>query len=48
MVELRDSIVADQRAAGVHVMPFCHALGFLDQKPSQFTVVGRDRQSASA
>jgi fatty acid desaturase len=39
MVELRDSIVADQRTSGVYVMPFCHGLGFLDRQPPQYTVV---------
>jgi len=47
MVELRDSIRAEQRAAGVHVMPFCHGLGFLDRKPPRYTVVAGDAGSAS-
>ena len=47
MVELRDSIRAEQQAKGVHVMNFCHGLGFLDRKPPQYTVVQQQRRAAA-
>lgn len=34
MRALRDSVVDEQRAKGVHVMPYCHGLGFLDRTPA--------------
>lgn len=37
MVDLRDSIRDEQRAKGVHVMPYCHGLGFLDRSPPAHT-----------
>ncbi len=37
MVELRDAIRDEQRAKGVHVMPYCHGLGFLDRQPPAYT-----------
>jgi fatty acid desaturase len=43
MVELRDSIVEDQREAGTHVMGFCHGLGFFDRKPPKYTTLATDR-----
>jgi fatty acid desaturase len=47
MVELRDRIRSDQQAAGVHVMGYCHALGFFDRKPPQYTVIQGERQAAA-
>jgi len=38
-VELRDSIRDEQRAKGVHVMHWCHALGFMDRQPPAHAVV---------
>ncbi|MEO7149191.1 MAG: fatty acid desaturase [Rhodanobacteraceae bacterium] len=39
MRALRDSIFAEQRANGVHVMPYCHGLGFLDRQPPAYTLL---------
>jgi len=39
MIALRDSIRAEQQAKGVHVMGFCHGLGFLDSKPPTYTLI---------
>ena len=46
MIELRDKIRGEQRAKGVHVMGWCHALGFLDRAPPQHTVITRDAGAA--
>jgi len=46
MIALRDKIREDQIAKGVHVMPFCHGLGFFDRKPPQYTVVQAQRTAA--
>lgn len=37
IVALRDSIRDEQRAKGVHVMRWCHALGFMDRQPPAHT-----------
>src|SRR5438309_1574593 len=42
----RDKIRAEQKAAGVHVMGHCHALGFLDRAPPQYTVVHKPEPTA--
>jgi len=47
MIALRDSIRADQRAHGVHVMNFCHGLGFFDRSPPAYTTLAR-AQNVSA
>ena len=47
MVALREQIRAEQRAAGVHVMGHCHALGFLDRTPPQYTVVQNPQHAAA-
>lgn len=39
LVALHESIAVEQRAKGVHVMRWCHALGFLDRRPSAHTLV---------
>jgi fatty acid desaturase len=36
MIELRDRIQDEQRAKGVHVMRWCHTLGFLDRSPPRY------------
>ena len=46
MVELRDKIRAEQVAKGVHVMGWCHALGFLDRSAPTYTL--RERQGSPA
>ena len=46
MIALRDKIREDQIANGVHEMPFCQGLGFLDRKPPQYTVVPARRAAA--
>jgi len=47
MVSLRDSIRDQQRARGVHVMRWCHALGFMDRSPPAHTRVGNTRARAA-
>jgi fatty acid desaturase len=47
MIELRDRIRDEQTAKGVHVMGWCHALGFLDHAPPQYTLTG-NRQPTGA
>jgi hypothetical protein len=47
MIELRDRIRDDQRANGVHVMGWCHALGFLDRTPPRHTVIGNAHESGA-
>jgi hypothetical protein len=42
MVELRDRIRDEQRAKGVHVMRWCHALGFFDRAPPRYTELRGD------
>lgn len=46
MRRLRDSIREEQRAKGVHVMPYCHGLGFLDRTPSAFTQLSDSQRAA--
>jgi len=40
MVELRDRVRAEQEAAGVHVMSYCHALGWLDRAAPRHSLAG--------
>jgi hypothetical protein len=39
MIELRDRIRNEQVGNGVHVMGWCHALGFLDRAPPRHTMI---------
>jgi hypothetical protein len=43
MTAPRNSIRAEQVAQGVHVMGFCHALGFLVANPPQYARIGRGK-----
>jgi len=47
MIALRDSIRAEQAAKGVHVMGYCHGLGFLDRKPPQYTLLQQQQRAAA-
>jgi fatty acid desaturase len=48
MVALRDSIREEQRAHGVHVMNFCHGLGFLDAQPPRYLEVRAEQRARAA
>jgi fatty acid desaturase len=39
LVAFSKSIREEQRAKGVHVMNWCHALGFMDRQPPARTLV---------
>jgi len=47
MVSLRDSIRDEQRVKGVHVMGWCHALGFMDRSPPAHTRIEPSAQPAT-